>query len=259
MCCLLRILPFIISFLLLPESIGFTEVVDHGSSFIARSQQKKLQSEYIGEKIIYDVKLGNIVIGKAKFIRLQNTELGGRLVSAMTFETKLANFKDLEEIYSDRKNFLPLKVIRHIDTWNSKEKIIENYDQENFTLTIIKLKGRKKEKIEIHKKKTIHNAILLPFYVRQVPGLRIGWHLMAQLPSQEFRIKLVSIEDLKLSSGSFEAYRFESVPKKFEIWVSTDKRRIPLKIKDNGKLGYTFVMREYNLGNRYLVAKKQFF
>lgn len=214
---------------------------------MVKHQPEKIQSEYIGEKITYDIKLGSVNMGRAVFNYLEQAELGGKLVNLMTFETNSLRFKDLEKIYSDPDNFLPLKVIRAINGFNMKEDIVEEYDQENFILAITKLKKGRKEETQIKKKSSIHNAILLPFYIRQIAELKVGWNFTVQLPTQEFKITLVSMENMKISQGTFQTYHFASIPKKFDIWVTADKRKIPIKIKGSGSLGYVFIMRDYKL------------
>lgn len=211
----------------------------------AVKQRKKPQR--IGEKIIYDVKLGALYLGKVHFNHLANTELNGATVNLMTFETKLAQFNDLETIYSDPQTLLPLRIERGIYIWSKRERIVEDYNQQDFTLNITKVRGNKKEQILIKKDGPIHNTILLPYYVRNMPGLGIGWVFSAKFPTQEFKIKLVSIEDVKVPAGIFNSFRFESTPKRFEIWITTDERRIPVKIKGSQGLGYTLVMKDYSL------------
>ncbi|OGX23387.1 MAG: hypothetical protein A3J51_03175 [Omnitrophica WOR_2 bacterium RIFCSPHIGHO2_02_FULL_45_21] len=203
--------------------------------------------ERIGEKIVYGVILKKISLGRAVFTHLPHTQINGKKVSLMTFETKLIRFSDLETIYSDTNSFLPLKVERDISSWPIHEKITEHYDQENFILTIRKDKGREKRQVVIRKNSPIHNAIMLPFYVRRQDKLNLGWSMIANLPSQQFEINLVSIEELKVPAGTFKAYRFKSNPDRFEIWLSADERKIPLKIKGAGTLGYTLVMKEYSM------------
>jgi hypothetical protein len=204
-------------------------------------------SGFLGEKIVYSVKLGSITLGRANFHHVCRVQLNGREVNLMTFQTQVARFNDMEKIYSDLRTFLPLKVERDVFIWPNQEKITENYDQENFKLNISKFKGNRKEETLILKEGAIHNAILLPFHVRMMPELEIGWTLVARLPTQEFIIKLISIEDVTVPAGTFKSYRFQSEPRKFEIWVSADERRIPVKIKGSGLLGYTLVMRDYSL------------
>ena len=202
--------------------------------------------EPVGEKIVYTVKLGKVSLGAAYYTHLPKTELHGTMVSLMTFETRLVRFRDRETIYSDSRNFFPLKVERSISTWPNPENISEEYDQKNFTLTIVKKKGKTTQTQVIKNDGPIQNAILLPFSVRRMDGLSVGWSMRANLPNQQFEITLASIEDVKVPAGSFKAYHFTSVPERFEIWISADERKIPLKIMGAGALGYTLLMKEYS-------------
>lgn len=201
--------------------------------------------ERIGEKITYNVYLGKLYLGRAVFTHLPRVILEGKSVSLMTFETKLVNFADLEKIYSDPHSLLPLLVEREVSTWPFPEKITEKYDQENYILTITKLKGRREKKTVIRKDGVINNAILLPYYVRDKARLDIGYSLAAELPTREFSIHLVAKEEIQVPAGKFTAYHFVSSPKRFEIWLSADEERIPLKIKGAAGLRYTLSMKEY--------------
>lgn len=226
--------------------ITFSKIHPKNTGLIRKpySTQKR---DRIGEKITYHVQLGKLNLGKAVFEHLPDTELRGRKVNLMTFETRLARFTDLERIYSDPESFLPLRVERYISTWPFPEKITEDYDQEKFILVIKKLKNNKQEETVIKKDSVINNAILLPYYVRDIAKLEVGYNLMAGLPAQEFIIELVAMEKLEVPAGKFMTYRFESRPKKFEIWITADERRIPAKINGTSGLGYTLVMQEYSL------------
>ncbi len=206
--------------------------------------------KYTGEKIVYNVRMGNVTLGRSVFTRLEPVELDGKMVNLMSLETRLAKFSDKEKIYSSPRTFLPLKIEREVVNWPFQEKISEQYDQEKFTLTIIKNKGKSSQQRVIRKDSPIHNTIVLPFVLRDIPELAVGWSMTANLPAQKFEVNLSSVETLKLPSGEFKAYHFESAPPKFEIWVSADERRIPLKIKGSGPLGYTLVLKEYSLENK---------
>jgi hypothetical protein len=46
-------------------------------------------------------------------------------------------------------------------------------------------------------------------------------------------------------AGKFKAYHFTSTPKKFEIWISKDDYRIPVKIKGLGGYNYTMLMKNH--------------
>ncbi|MEW6101219.1 MAG: DUF3108 domain-containing protein [Candidatus Omnitrophota bacterium] len=202
----------------------------------------------VGEKIIYEVKLGKMYLGQSEFRHLKKTTLDGRPVNLVTFQTKITNFSDLETIYSNADDYLPLRVERDIRNWFRREKIIEVYDQKNFTASITKHNGTssgRKEEIQIKKDGPIQNAVLLPYYLRRIEKLRVGWNMKVDFPTQQLLITLVSIETVEVPAGFFKAYYFESTPPKVKIWVSADDLRIPVKIEGNGLLSYAMSMKKY--------------
>ena len=188
----------------------------------ASAPSPKRPIEPIGERIVYDIKLGKLSLGRAQYNHLKPSELDGKAVSHMTFETKLMRFNDLENIYSHPDTFLPLQVERQIYAWPVSEQITERYDQKNFCLTITKRKFGKMQESVIKKDSPIYNSVMLPFYVRRMDTLEVGWSMKVNLPAERFEIKLVSIEDVSVPAGSFKSYHFVSIPQRFEIWISAD-------------------------------------
>jgi len=214
---------------------------------VKKEIKKPAVLERIGEKISYDVRVGNFKIGKAEFNHQAKVSLDDRAANLITFNTRVARFNDMEKIYSDAETFLPMKVERDIRSWPNYEKITEYYDQKSFTLRITKVRGKKNEDLFLKKGNVIHNAILLPFFVRQIEKLEPGWAMEANLPTQKFEIKLDNIEEIAVPAGRFKSFHFLSEPDRFEIWISADERRIPIKIKGSSGFGYTLVMREYSI------------
>src|SRR4030042_1044130 len=200
--------------------------------------------EYQGESIIYTIKpLG----GKAGYLDLGLTELGGRKVKTVVFKTDVLGFKDTEKIYSNPKTLLPIRVERDISWWFSKENITEEYNQRDFKVTITKFKeGKKISEQVLSADGPISNAILIPFYLRKVSDMKVGWSLIFWLP-QKCEARLVSIDKIKVGEKKFSTYHFTSIPDKFEIWISEDDARIPLKIKGKGSFNYTLIMKEHNM------------
>lgn len=199
-----------------------------------------------GERVVYEIYLGKVPLGRAVFTDLPDVSLGGRTSTVVSFETRLARFYDREKIYSDPATYLPLRIERFVTTWPTAETIIEEYDQNKFSVTITKKKGAKEERMVIKKNDVINNAIILPFFIRSTARLDIGYNFVARLPTREYTIRLVSKEEVEVPAGRFVAYKFESTPRQFEIWISDDQYRIPLKIKGSSGLGYTLAMREYH-------------
>lgn len=198
--------------------------------------------EFTGEKIIYDIK----PVGSAEYNDLGIVDLWGKKMKLATFRTRVLNFDDIETIYSSPESLLPLRVERDISLWPVKENIIEEYDQVSSSLIIRKLKGKRGQEQIFKADGPIHNAVILPFYLRSIKDLNIGWSMVVRLP-QKFTVKLVSEEDIEVPAGKFKAYHFTSDPYKFDIWISRDKLRLPLKIKGAGGLGYTLLLKERGL------------
>ncbi len=205
-------------------------------------------TDRVGERITYDVMLSGMRMGNAVFHYQAKAELDLKQVNLFIFETRAMRFKDNEKIYGDPETFLPLRVEREISSWPKYEKIIESYDQEKFALKIIKTESGKNYEQNFKKDSAIHNAVILPYMIRRMPELEVGWNFEVNLPTQKFKIELVGIEDLKIPSGAFRAYHLKSTPERFEIWISADERKIPLKIRGASGIGYTLVMREYFWG-----------
>jgi len=166
-------------------------------------------------------------------------------------------FDDLEKIYVDRKTSLPLKVERYISWPFSKEYIEEEYFSDTHSLRIKKYVNKQVVSEQSYTAKgPIHNAILLPFSLRNETELAIGSTFDVRLP-EEFKVTLSSIDTLTLPSGTFKAYHFVSTPHKFEIWISKDQYRIPLVIKSAGGLGYSMQMQSHFLNGKEVCAVRE--
>lgn len=195
-------------------------------------------SGYKGERIIYEI----TPVGRAEYKDLGTVELQGKMVNLITFRTQVLGFVDTEKIYSDPETLLPLLVERDITMLTGKEYLTEVYRPGDCALTITKYKNKKKvEEYNYREEGPLHNAILLPFQLRNIPNLDIGWSMEIRLPDK-FVVKLVGIEEVSVLAGDFIAYHFTSTPKKFEIWITKDEPRVPVKIKGLGIFGYTLLM-----------------
>ncbi len=200
-------------------------------------------SDYTGEHILYLI----TPFGKAEYDDFGVVDFEGRKVNLTTFVTKAFMFEDSERIYSDPESSLPYRIERTIARLWGKEYIIEEYDQEQSTVTFKKFKSEKLVSEEIRKAGgPIHNAILLPFYLRKRTDLAIGWRFTARVP-EEFQLELVSIDQITVPAGKFEAYHFKSTPDKFEIWINKNNPRVPLKIQGKGFFDYTLLMKTHSL------------
>ncbi len=211
-----------------------------------------------GEQIIYSISMGKISLGSAIFNCLPNIRENGRVLAAMTFETKIKGFQDKETIYSDALTLLPVRVIREVQNMLKRENILEQYDHQNFTLTVIKKNGQKEGVGTVFRNDSpIHNPVLLPHFVRTIPVLEIGHTLIANLAKRRYEIKLVSMDDIDVPAGNYKTYHFESVPRQIDIWLSADNDRIPVKIQGLGMFSYSLNMASYTPPQKSRAALKQ--
>ena len=160
---------------------------------------------YTGESILYLIS----PLGESEYNDLGVVDLNGIKVNLVTCRTKILFFEDTEKIYSDPDSLLPLKVERNISNFWIKEYITEEYDQKKFTVTLRKFKGDKIIYQHITKANgPIHNGITFPFYMRGTEGLNIGWQFIVRIPGNEFKVELVSIDEITIPAGKFQAYHF---------------------------------------------------
>lgn len=199
--------------------------------------------EYVGERIVYVIS----PLGIAEYSDEGLTELNGKKVRLISFRSRLTGFDDLEKIYYDPKTLFPIRVERSVRILLRKEYLVEEYTPEKNAVVITKFIHNKKVKEYNFKADgPIHNAIILPFYLRTLSNLAIGWSFTARFPNQ-FKVTLISIDDIEVPAGKFKAYHFTSTPKKFEIWISKDEYRIPVKIKGLAGYNYTMLMKKHHL------------
>lgn len=191
------------------------------------------------ERIVYAIS----PVGVSIYEDMGEVELNGQKRNLVIFKTDVAGFHDTEKIYSDTNTGYPLWIERYIVKWFGKEFLTEEYFPRQCRVDIIKyVEGKKVDEYVFKGSGPIHNAVLLPFSVSKNPDLKIGWSTLIRMP-KEFKVALDSIEKVSVPAGTFEAFHFTSQPSGFEIWISTDKERIPVKIKGVG-FPYTLVMKE---------------
>lgn len=197
----------------------------------------------IEETIIYDI----LPIGTCEYRDLGIVELLGKKVSFVVFKTNVVGFDDTEKIYGDPDTGLPLRVERDISMWMHDEDITEEYFPNLNKVTISKFEGRKKvQELNFSAKGPIQNAILVPFSIRKEKKLNVGWSAKIRLP-EEFKVELDKIGEVTVPAGTFKAYHFISDPRKFEIWISCDDSRVPVKITGFGAFSYTLAMKKHTL------------
>ena len=195
-----------------------------------------------GEKIVYRLSYKGLKIGKAELTFHGERRLGKEEVYLFTFYTNSLYFKDLEKIFANKDNFLPLKVERKIRGLSSlPTKIEEEYDQDNFRVKIRKKTFFFTRKFTIEKSSPIHNAILLSYLYRKKKEFRAKEEFLVNLPTRSFKLVFKGKERVSTPLGEFLAYLFEG-DSSFKFWLKDDEKRIPLKIEIPKLLGYSLAI-----------------
>ena len=197
-----------------------------------------------GEQLTYEVSFKQVKLGKSIMTFRGEEDINGEPAYRISFFTKIPSLKDTEELYAAKDTFLPIEVHRKVKKGiGFSDNIIEKYDQENFRVDITSKSRLRTKEFSIEKDSPIHNAILLVYYCRAMESFNKNEPIRINLPTAEFDVLYKGIEAVDTPIGEFQAHSFTSDPPKFKLWLSTDERRIPLKIKNPGTLGYTLVIK----------------
>ena len=200
--------------------------------------------DYTGERISYSISIG----GNAEYTDLGMVDMEGRTMRSVTFKTHIGGLlDDFEVIYAVPETLLPLKIERDVNYLLRKEHLVEEYSPKTSSAVVRKyVRGKFIKEYRLSAEKPIQNAILLPFYLRTAPDLKIGWTTDVQI-SRSYKVTLVAIEEVEVPAGKFTAYRFISEPRKFAIWITQDDDRIPIKIEGTGGYKYTLEMKSRSI------------
>lgn len=196
-----------------------------------------------GERLTYDLKYKMVKVGKSVLTFRGEEVLKNKDVYHITFSTKIIGLKDIEEIYAEKNTFLPLEVHRTIKKAKLfTERIKEKYVPEDHRVDI-EQKSFFSKTFSIKKDSPIHNAILLTYYYRKKKTFNQNEKLKVNLPTAKFELTFNGIETVKTPLGKYCAYAFSSYPSKFKVWLSTDSKRIPLKIENPSLMGYSLIIK----------------
>ena len=208
--------------------------------------------DYGAERILYLIS----PLGRSEYNNLGLVDFKGIKANLVTLSYKVLFVDSVEKIYSDPESLLPYKIERTISKLWWKEYITEEYDQTKFTVVIKKFKGKKLVKEQIIKANSpIQNVIPLLFYLSKIPDFKIGWHFTAHILAEfkpevvSIKLELVSVDQISVPAGKFQAYHFKSIPAKFEIWINKNTPQVPLKIKLKSIFDCFIAMKKYSLNN----------
>ncbi|MFH1202014.1 MAG: DUF3108 domain-containing protein [Candidatus Omnitrophota bacterium] len=188
------------------------------------------------ETLSYSVILKGIKVGSANLSFVGPIKFQRQDANLVIFSSSALNFSDIEKIYANPPDYLPLRIERDLNLWGNRIKISEEYDQKQNSVRITR--SRVKPNI-INLDSNIQNIILLVYKYRDIEKLEIGQSDLFNLPTKKINIKLIRQEAVKVPAGIFQAYLFESDPAGYKFWLSVDKDKLPLKLQGFSYLGAT--------------------
>ncbi len=193
-----------------------------------------------GEQIDYHVRSLGMHAANAILTFEGKATLEGKEVYLITFEAKGSNFLDSEKIYADSETLYPIRVVRDLNIFGTKEKIVESYDQKKFVVNIEKkVKGKKPEKTVIQKKGKIDNIYCFIYRFRINGKFKIGNSIKMNLPTKDVSVKIAQKKKMKAAGKVYPVYYLHTVPSQYKLWLEADNVKIPIRIDKPAAIGGT--------------------
>lgn len=202
-----------------------------------------------GEKVTYSIKKVGVKAGEASLLIEGPVSVEGRDVFVITFTASALNFFDEEKITMDPQSYLPLRVQRDLNIWGRREKITEEYFQDQGIVRIKKIAGGKETTQTIKKKGTLDNIYCFIYRYRKQGRFNIGETLTMNLPTRNVKIALASQGRIAAGGKKYQAFFLQSLPKQYRMWFDTGERKIPLRIDGSmGIAGTSLIMSGFEPG-----------
>lgn len=184
-----------------------------------------------GEAIRFSVKQSFMKMGEATLVFEGDTERNGKKCTLIVFTAKGFNFYDEERIFVDGVTFLPQVVMRDLNIFGNKEKIVEEYDQALGRIKVTKtVEGHAPAVTVIEKKGPIDNIYGFIYRYRKQEKLVKDEKFDVRLPTLDLKITGVKDMEFKAAGKTYQAVLLNSVPPKYSIWMDKSEKRLPLRI-----------------------------
>lgn len=184
----------------------------------------------VGEKIHYRVKQMGVKAGDATLEFKGETYLEGKKYALILFTADGFNFFDEERIYIDPDTFLPQKIMRDLNIFGKKEKIMEEYFQQDGFIRVTKTADGKTTVQTIEKKGAVDNIYGFIYRYRLLGDPQSTVSLDVSLPTVD--VKIARVKEVEFNAGGkmYRAVLMRSVPEKYSIWFDVGEKRLPLRI-----------------------------
>jgi len=184
-----------------------------------------------GEKILYRVKQAGIKVGDATLEFQGEIYHEGQKYLLVVFHADGFNFYDEERIYLDPKTWRPRRVVRDLNIFGKKEKILEEYSEEEGVVHITKeVPGYSASVQTLGKGRPLENIYGFIYRYRLGEPLVKGQGLAMALPTVDIQMSALKETELSVGKKRYSAMLLKSVPDKYSIWFDQGPKRLPLRI-----------------------------
>jgi hypothetical protein len=227
------------------------------SNLQAQPQKQNIQPVYFGERLNFSMKYLNMKVANLEFSvsdSIKNLSQPQHQLSikaySTPFATKLFKINNSYTTLFFSDNFLPLKSTKKIDQKNIQQKVVLDFDHQNYQATF-------NDSISWFLPSPCYDYFSMLYFLRSYPWEKhdtLSFFLDSEyLISKVEAILLQESEILKVPCGKFSTIKiqlnFKSTTKvkrpwktdiltnrlakpgsKLNIWLSNDRQRLPLKI-----------------------------
>jgi Protein of unknown function (DUF3108) len=202
-----------------------------------------------GETISYAIKKLAVKAGNAALTFEGRTMIDGQPAYLIIFTADGFNFYDQEKIYVSVDAFTPIKVVRDLNIFGNREKIVEEYFSKEGKIVISKTAGEKTTRQVIEKDGRIDNIYGTIYRYRAFGRFESDDQIQLRLPTRDVMLKIERSMPLKAAGKEYQTFYMSSVPSKYQIWFEAGEQKIPLRISGAvGMANTTMIMRSYKSG-----------
>ncbi len=209
-----------------------------------------------GERLVFELKWAFVPAGEAVLEVLPVTEINGSpayhfvmTARSNSFVDKFYKVRDRIDAFTDLNMNGSVLYIKKQREGHTKRDVEVTFDQENLT-AVYKRKGKEKKEIKIAP--GTFDPLSVFFFSRTIDisnGMQIKKAVSDGKKIVIGKAYVVKQEKIKVPAGEFNTYLLEpelaniggvfekSDDAKIQIWVTTDKHRIPVKIESSVSVG----------------------